>query len=55
MPYTERHFQRTEKLLQKTFLMDYLLQKMTTISGQSVEEVSMSEASVQPVNKKQKV
>lgn len=51
MPYTERHFQRTEKLLQKTFLMDYLLQRMTSIETvQAQEDLSDGPS----VNKKRK-
>jgi U3 small nucleolar RNA-associated protein 13 len=28
IPYTERHFQRLDRLLQRSFLLDYTLQRM---------------------------
>lgn len=33
IPYTERHFQRLDKLLQRSYLIDYTLQRMNFVLG----------------------
>ncbi|KAL6073157.1 U3 small nucleolar RNA-associated protein 13 [Balamuthia mandrillaris] len=43
IPYTERHFQRYDKLLQKSFIVDYTLQAMTLLTGEPSSSSSINE------------
>lgn len=43
IPYTERHFLRLDKYLQKSFLLDYTLQKMKKLQSFEPEEQDMNQ------------
>jgi hypothetical protein len=38
IPYTERHFQRVDKLLQKSFIVDYTLHRMDKLKNKRGED-----------------
>ncbi len=41
LPYTDRHFQRLDKLIQKSFIIDFTLQKIDP----TLEEAEVTEKS----------
>jgi hypothetical protein len=43
IPYTERHFARLDKLIQKSFLLDYTLQRMTLLMDTPTEPKKVNE------------
>jgi U3 small nucleolar RNA-associated protein 13 len=38
IPYTQRHFQRVDKLVQKSFIIDYTLQAMQILDDMAIDE-----------------
>lgn len=41
IPYTERHLSRMDKLIQESYVIDYLLSEMDTVLGDMEEEGTM--------------
>jgi len=55
IPYTERHFQRIDNLLQKSFLVDYVLQRMKFVAENEEQETQEIDTEEERLQKRLKI